>query len=161
MKRYSHNHAKIYFFPNATPRVAFDKTQNLIISVGEHDYIKFMAEDFRKTECSGFVWRTRPTFYRNGTRSVPDIAYRGDQPYMTTVNWSYPPLNGFLELYNRSKKLGRIPASFLYQKRKHQRAKPLFTETGLLNYLKIMQTDEKIKKRYGPGIQKAIEGLLD
>ncbi len=161
MERYSHNHAKIYFFPLATPRVEFDLNHNLIISFGSDDYIQFAAQDFRKTDCRGFVWRARPRFYRNGTRSVPDIDYRGDQPYMTTVNWSYPPLNGFLDLYNHSKKIGSIPTSFLYQKRKDQRAKPLFTENGLLNYLKSMQTDERMKKRFGSEIQAAIEGLLN
>lgn len=160
MERYSHNHAKIYFFPVAAPRVSLDESHNLIISFGA-DYIKFSAEDFRKTVCRGFVWKARPKYYRNGTRSVPDIAYRGNQPYMTTVNWSYPPLNGFLDVYNRSKKIGRIPTAFLYQEGKNQRAKPLFTETGLLNYLKSMQADDGIKKRYGPAVQKAIEGLLD
>lgn len=161
MKRYSFNHAKIYYFPIATPRVEIDRFHNLIISFGNDDYIKFMANDFRKTESRGFVWHLRPKFYRNGTRSVPDVVYQGDQPYMTTVNWSYPPLNGFLDVYNHSKKIGRIPASFLYQKRNKQRAKPLFAETGLLNYLKIMQADKKIKKRYGSGIQKTIEELLN
>jgi hypothetical protein len=161
MKRYSHNHAKIYFFPMGTPCAAFDKAHNLIISFGAHDYIKFMAEDFRKTECRGFVWRARSKFYRNGTRSVPDIDYRGAQPYMTTVNWSYPPLDGFLDLYNHSKKVGRIPTAILYQKRKNQRAEPLFKAAGLLNYLKGMYANERIKKRYGLEVQKSIEKLLN
>jgi len=161
MERYSFNHAKIYYFPTATPCVEIDASHNLTISFGSEDYIRFAASDFRKTESRGFVWRLRPKFYRNGTRSIPDVAYRGDQPYMTTVNWSYPPLNGFLDVYNHSKKIGCIPVSFLYQKGKKQRAKALFAETGLLNYLKNMETDEKIKKRFGSEIQKIIEGLLN
>ena len=160
MQRYSHNLARIYFFPMGALGVELDEMHNLIISFGANDYIKFMAQDFRRTECQGFIWRSRSTFYRNRTRALPDIGYRGDQPYITTVNWTYPPLDGFLDLYRHSKQIGRIPASFLYQKQKDQRAKPLFAKTGLLKYLKRVNTDERIKKRYGPEIQEAVEKLL-
>ena len=161
MERYSHNHAKIYFFPTGTPRVELDSAHNLIVAIGADDYVKFLADDFRKTECRGFAWSARTKFYRNGSRSVPDIDYRGDQPYMTTVNWSYPPLDGFLDLYNHSQKVGRLPASLLFQKCKDQRAKPLFTDTGLLNYLKRMHSEESVKKHYGLEIPRFIEMLLN
>jgi hypothetical protein len=160
LKRYSHNHAKIYFFPAATPRVEFDRAHNLVLSFGPDEYIKFMAEDFKNTECRGFIWRPRSRRFRNGTRAVPDIEYRGDQPCMTAVNWSYPPLDGYFDLYNRSNRVGRLPAAILYRKQKCDRAKPLFMETGLLNYLKAVGADTKIKIRYGPDIQKSIEKLL-
>ncbi|MFO7985162.1 MAG: hypothetical protein R6U38_04815 [Desulfatiglandaceae bacterium] len=161
MNHYSHNHAKIYFFPTSGPRIEFDENHNLIISFGARDYIKFMAEDFRRTKCRGFRWRAGSVFYRKGTRSLPDIAYQGEQPYMTTVNWSYPPLDGFLDLYNDTQKVGRIPTSILYQKQKKLRAKPLFTETGLLGYLKDIYAGERVKCSYSPEIQRCIQKLLN
>ena len=160
LEEYSHNHAKIYFFPTSDLRVALDRNHNLLISLGSCDYIKFMARDFTQTECRGFRWRARSNFYRNGRRSLPDIAYQGEQPCMMTTNWSYPPLDGFLHLYNHAHKVGRIPTSILYQKRKDLRAKPLFTETGLLGYLENIYAGERVKCRYTPEIQRSIRRLL-
>jgi hypothetical protein len=159
LEQYSRNHAKIFYFPMGAPRVEFDKKHNLLLTFGPDDYIRFMADDFRKTECRGFVWKPGSILYPNKTRAVPDIEYQGDQPYMATVNYSYPPLDGYLDLYRKSKKLGRIPTSFLYQKCKYQRAKPLFKDLGLLDYLKKMINEEGLENQYGPGVREYIETL--
>lgn len=157
LERYSRNHAKIYYFPMGAPRVQFDKAHNLLLTFGPEDSIRFTADDFRKTQCRGFVWK--PESILSETRAVPDVEYRGDQPYMATVNYSYPPLDGYLNLYRQSRKLGSIPTSFLYQKCKNQRARPLFKDVGLFGYLKKMIRDKELESRYGPQIRDCIEEL--
>lgn len=161
LKNYSHNHAKIYFFPTGSPRVELDMHQNLMIHFGSQDYIKFMADDFRRTSCRGFRWRLRTTICAKGARSIPDIAYTGEQPCMMTVNWSYPPIDGFLNLFNHTRKVGRIPASVLYEKQKDLRAEPRFMENGLLAYLKNICVDERIRYRYSSETRRSIQELLD
>ena len=161
LNNYSHNHAKIYFFPNGYPRVELDKHHNLMISFGSHDYIRFEADDFRHATCRGFKWNTRSLLYRNKTRSVPDIAYLGDQPCMMTTSWSYPPLDGFLDLFNHATKVGRIPTSILYEKRKDLRAEPRFTESGLSAYLKNICSDKRTRYRYSTDVRRSIQQLLN
>jgi len=157
LERYSRNHAKIYYFPLAEPRVEFDSRHNLLLTIGPEDSIRFMADDFRKTEARGFVWRPRSILAPGRARAVPDVEYQGDQPFMATINYSYPPLDGNLDLYRRSKKIGRIPMSLLYQKCKDQRARPLFGDVGLLDHLKRMIEDENFESRYGPEIRQCLE----
>jgi len=135
LKKYSDNHAKIYHFPGIIPFVEFDRGQNVIFRFGNVDYIKFFAEDFRKTECQGFKLSCQPTFYRNGTRAIPDINYEGNNLHMVTTNWSYPPLSGDFIVYNCKKQIGKVPVSLLYQRLKNDRACPRFKEEGLLCYL--------------------------
>ena len=160
LDQYSRNHAKIYYFPYGPPVVRFDRDNDLILRFGDEDYIKFNAQNFRKTEAHGFVWTPQTTYYRNGTRSIPNVRYQGAQPYMMTANWSYPPLDGFLDLYDGDEKLGRIPTSFLYQKLKNDRARPLFKKTGLLNYLRYQSRDGSIKRRYGRQTDQSIKRML-
>jgi len=161
LKCYSHNHAKIYFFPTASPRVAFDRDHNLTVFFGSCDYIKFAAQDFSPMDSWCFRWGARSLFYRNGTRSIPDVDYTGQLPCMMTINWSYPPLDGFLDLYNQTEKVGRIPTSILYQKQKDCRTKPLFEKSGLLDYLKDIYAGKKIECRYSPEVQRSIRRLLN
>jgi hypothetical protein len=143
LDRYSRNHAKIFHFPGITPYVEFDKNQNVLFRFGEKDYISFDAKDFKKTKGHGFSISCKPTFYRKGTRAIPDIEYTGKQPYLVTRNWRYPPLDGHFSFYNGSEKTLKVPATLLYKKLKNDRASPRFKQVGLSNYL---------KKHYGSSI---------
>jgi hypothetical protein len=159
MNRFSHNHAKIYHFPYVTPSVEFDGNHNLFIWFGKEEYIKFHAENFQRTESRGFQWRAKPKYVRNGTRAVPDISYEGNQFYMVTTNWRYPPLEGYFTLYDGSIRLGKVPATLFYKRLKNERALPLFKKTGLLNYLRSKYKDGSMNKRYGIEIHKFVKAL--
>jgi hypothetical protein len=159
LERYSQNHAKIFHFPEAVPFFEFDGDHNLILHVGE-DFIKFQAEDFRKTESLGFHVSSKPKYYRNGTRAIPDVSYNGRQFHMVATNWSYPPLTGYFTLYDGSKRIGKVPTALLYKKMKNDRALPLFQKSGLLEYLASQRKAGRLTKRYGTDIRKFVDGLL-
>jgi hypothetical protein len=161
LDRYSQNHAKIFHFPAVTPSVELDSEHNLTIHVGQKDFIKFRAENFRMTECRGFKVYCSPKLYRNGTRAIPDVSYDGQQPHMVAVNWSYPPLTGQFTLYDGHKKVGAVPATLLYKKLRNGRARPLFKNEGLLNYLVKRYQDGSLKKYYGADIYRFVERLIE
>ena len=160
LARYSRNHAKIFHFPGVVPTVEFDEEQSVFLRFGKQDFIKFHAEDFRNTESHGFKMSCRPRFYRNGTRAVPDISYKGRQPHMAITNWTYPPLSGYFTLHDGSKRVGKVPATFFYKRMRNDRALPLFQKTGLLNYLKKQYKNGSLKRYYGRKIHKFVQVLL-
>jgi hypothetical protein len=160
LDRYSQNHAKIYHFVGVRPCVEFDRENNVFVRFGERDFIKFYAHNFRKTECQGFRLSCKPKFYRNGTRAIPDVSYVGDIPHMMTTNWSYPPLSGYFTLYDGPKKVGKMPATFLYKRLSNDRALPLFAQEGLYNYLKRSCKDGSLKARHGNAVNRSVETLL-
>ncbi|MFZ7110722.1 MAG: hypothetical protein ACOWYE_03480 [Desulfatiglandales bacterium] len=136
LKCYSHNQAKIFHFPSVIPSLEFDKEQNVLFRFGDQDFIKFQADDFTKSECRGFKLSSKPQFNRNRTRVIPDIHYTGNQVYLVTTNWTYPPLDGQFSLYHGEMLIGTLPANFLYKRLKNDRAHPRFKEEGLLTYLR-------------------------
>lgn len=157
LKNYSDNHAKIYHFPGVIPYVKIDKEHNVIFRFGTEDFIKFHAEDFKKTDCQGFRMSCKPTFYCNGTRAIPDISYEGNQLCMVTTNWSYPPVNGEFVVYNQSEKIGKVPANLLYKRLKNDRVCPRFKEKGLLCYLQE-HCDGVVPKK---NIEKTADRLIE
>jgi hypothetical protein len=161
MDRYSRNLAKIFHFPGVKPSVEFDRNHNVLLRIGNKDLIMFEAKDFRQTKSQGFKLTYKPILAKNGTRALPDISYLGKKPYMVAVNWSYPPLTGHFNLYSNSKQIGKVPTTLLYKPMKNGRAKPLFKEEGLLNYLKRKYEDGSLKKRYGIAIHKFVETLIE
>jgi hypothetical protein len=153
MDAYSKNLAKIYLFPGMRPAVRIDTEHNVWLALGNQEWIKFDARDFRNAQSNGFRLSAKPKFiHQNGIRALPDVSYTGDRPHMVAVNWLFPPTDGNFALFDGQKEMGQIPASMFFKKLRRDRSVCLFKEEGLPRYLQRCSGKTKFRNAYGAPI---------
>ena len=161
MDAYSKNLAKIFLFPAMRPEVRIDTDHNVWLAIGNKEWIRFDARDFRNAQSSGFRLGSKPKFiHQRGIRAVPDAAYTGNRPYMMTTNWLFPPTDGSFTCFDGQGELGKIPASLFFKKQRRDRTLCLFKEKGLSSYLQRCSGKTSFRNAYGAPILAFVERVV-
>jgi hypothetical protein len=161
MDAYSKNLAKIFLFPGIRPAVRIDTDHNVWLTLGNKDWIRFDAQDFRMAQSSGFRIGSKPKFiHQKGIRAVPDATYTGDRPHMVTTNWLFPPTDGYFTFFDGQEPLGKIPASLFFKKQRRDRTVCLFENEGLPKYLQRCSGKTSFRNAYGAPILTFVQRVV-